>query len=208
MFQPQPIQIITDRHQADVLLQGDRPQLLKHLAVPASSTSLASHLELPRQKVNYHLRALEDVGLVHLVEERKARNCTERILQASAYQYILSPEILEDLSLPISQQERFSSAYLLNLAADTIRDLGILRAKAQKANQTLATLGLDGEIAFGSPAERHAFAQELSSSITQLIAKYHRPDQEQSRRFRLCLSVYPARISQSEKEPPNDTSEG
>ncbi|MEZ5248652.1 MAG: helix-turn-helix domain-containing protein [Ilumatobacteraceae bacterium] len=38
-----------------------------------SATTLAASLCLPRQQVNYHLRVLEDLGLVHLAEERRRR---------------------------------------------------------------------------------------------------------------------------------------
>ena len=40
-------------------------------------------LGLSRQKVNYHLRALEDAGLVEHVEDRRRGNCTERIVRAT-----------------------------------------------------------------------------------------------------------------------------
>ena len=39
---------------------------------------LAAAIGLPRQKVNYHLRALERHGLVELVQERRKGNVTER----------------------------------------------------------------------------------------------------------------------------------
>ena len=41
--------------------------------------------------MNYHLRALEEHGLVELVEERKKGNMTERVLQATALSYVISP---------------------------------------------------------------------------------------------------------------------
>ena len=47
-------------------------RLLAELAQPASaSNTLAARLGLARQKVNYHLRALELHGLVELVAERR-----------------------------------------------------------------------------------------------------------------------------------------
>jgi DNA-binding transcriptional ArsR family regulator len=52
-----------------------RRRLLELLRVPTSATELAATLGLPRQKVNYHVRALEAAGLVRLVEERQRRGC-------------------------------------------------------------------------------------------------------------------------------------
>ena len=51
-------------------------------------------LGLPRQNVNYHLKALERHGLVELVEERKKGNMTERMLRATALSYAISPAAL------------------------------------------------------------------------------------------------------------------
>ena len=69
---------------------SERPEL----AEPASATMLAARVGLARQKVNYHLRALERHGLVELVEERRKGNCTERVLRATAASYVISPAAL------------------------------------------------------------------------------------------------------------------
>ncbi len=65
-----------------VALSPIRRQLLDLLREPSSATQLAAALELPRQRVNYHLRELEKAGLVELVEERQRRGFIERILRA------------------------------------------------------------------------------------------------------------------------------
>jgi DNA-binding transcriptional ArsR family regulator len=49
----------------------DQVRLPAELTEPGSATTLAGKLDLPRQKLNYHLRALEKHGLVELVEERR-----------------------------------------------------------------------------------------------------------------------------------------
>jgi len=58
------------------------------------TAGLARKLGLPRQRLNYHLRALEDAGLVELVEERRKGNCFERLLRATARSFVISPEAL------------------------------------------------------------------------------------------------------------------
>lgn len=189
---PQPICVIQEKHQAQVLLQGDRIQYLKLLSEPGSASSLAQQVGTPRQKVNYHLRALEEAGLIHLVGTRKARNCTERILQATAIQYVLSPEVLADLAnSPTSDQNRFSSAYLINMAAKTIRELGTLRQLAQQAEKKIATMSLETELSFATAKDRSAFAQELTEMLSHLLAKYHRPESEEGREFRLFFGLHP-----------------
>ena len=41
-----------------------------------------------------YVRALESAGLVELVEERRKGNCNERVLQATAASYVISPSAL------------------------------------------------------------------------------------------------------------------
>jgi DNA-binding transcriptional ArsR family regulator len=64
------IQVIDDPTAATVALEPIRSRLLSELAAPASAATLVTRVGLARQKVNYHLRALEARGLVRLAEER------------------------------------------------------------------------------------------------------------------------------------------
>ena len=105
------VAVIEDPAAAEVSLDPMRARLLGELAEPASATMLASRVGLPRQKVNYHLRALERHGLVELVEERRKGNCTERVLQATAASYVISPAALAPLtSSPTSRTRRPATA--------------------------------------------------------------------------------------------------
>jgi hypothetical protein len=48
----------------------------------------------PRKRGLTRFPALERHGLVELVEERRKGNCTERVLQATAAAYVISPSAL------------------------------------------------------------------------------------------------------------------
>src|SRR5919199_816097 len=85
------VAVIEDPAAAEVSLDPIRSRLLAELAQPGSATMLAGKIGLPRQKVNYHLRTLEQHGLIPLVEERRKGNVTERVLQAPAASYVISP---------------------------------------------------------------------------------------------------------------------
>ncbi|MBC8090563.1 MAG: helix-turn-helix transcriptional regulator, partial [Pseudonocardia sp.] len=86
--------VIDDPAAAGVSLDPIRSRLLAALVEPGSATTLAAVVGLTRQKVNYHLRTLEQYGLVELVEERRRGNMTERVLQATAASYVISPSTL------------------------------------------------------------------------------------------------------------------
>src|SRR5258707_9268072 len=85
------IQVMDDPGAARVALEPIRSRLLSELAAPASAATLATRVGLARQKVNYHLRALEAHGLVRLADERKWGGLTERLLVATAASYVFLP---------------------------------------------------------------------------------------------------------------------
>ena len=64
------VDVIEDPAAAVVALDPMRSRLLAELGEPASAATLATRLDVPRQKVNYHLRALESHGLARVAEQR------------------------------------------------------------------------------------------------------------------------------------------
>ena len=76
---------------ATAALHPLRLEILSELAEPESAAGLARRIGMPRQQVNYHIRQLEEQGLVKLVGERRVRNCIERLVQAVGRSYVISP---------------------------------------------------------------------------------------------------------------------
>ncbi len=183
------MQLVSDPEQVAALRHRERRRALELLAEPGSATSLAPRLGSSRQRVNYHLRELERVGLARLVEERRRRNCVERVLQATARAYLLAPEMVgED---PEVAHDRFSSAWLMTQAARTVREVGELRDRASQQQRRLATLSLESELRFASAADRAAFADELAAALAGLVARYHDASAPGGRSFRLQLGLHP-----------------
>ena len=88
---PAALQIVQSPEKAAILLQSGRLSLLEGLSEPDSSAGLARRLGIPRQKVNYHLRELEREGFVELFEERRKGNCIERVVRATAREFLIAP---------------------------------------------------------------------------------------------------------------------
>ena len=186
------VAVIEDPATAEVSLDPIRSRLLAALAVPGSATMLAAQVGLPRQKVNYHLRTLEQHGLLELVEERRKGNVTERVLQATAASYVISPAALAAVAPdPARAPDRLSARWLLAVAARLVRDVGELITGAGKTRQKLATFAIDGEIRFAGPADRAAFAEELTVAVTALVARYHDEEAPGGRSHRLVVAVHP-----------------
>jgi DNA-binding transcriptional ArsR family regulator len=194
------VAVIEDPAAAEVSLDPIRTRLLAELSQPASATTLAARLGLARQKVNYHLRALERVGLIELREERRRGNMTERIMSATASSYVISTAALAAVAPdPERSPDQLSAMWLVALAARLVREVGELMRGAKRARRPLATFGIDTEVRFASAAERAAFAAELSSAIEGLVAAYHDEAAAGARRHRLLVALHPA-LTTTEKE--------
>ena len=185
--------VIDDLDRAATVLHPLRLRILSELSEADSATGLARKLGLPRQQLNYHLRLLEEEGLVEAVEERQRRGCVERVLRTIAQSYVISPGTLGPLAAdPALVRDRASSAYLVAVAARTLREVASLRQRAEEQGKQLPTLTLQSEIRFRSASEQHEFAQELTRQVADLIARYHDEGAAEGRWFRFVAGSYPA----------------
>ena len=187
------VEVIADPAAAEASLDPVRARLLAELAEPGSAAGLAEKVGLPRQNVNYHLKALERHGLVELVDERRKGNVTERVLRATAASYVISPTALAALQPdPSRSPDRLSARWMIALAARLVRDVGELLVGAAKARKRLATFAMDGEVRFASARDRAAFAEELATAVTRLIGKYHDESADGGRSHRVIVAVHPS----------------
>jgi predicted ArsR family transcriptional regulator len=185
-------EVIESPAAATVALEPVRSRLLAELASPASAAELAARLDLPRQKVNYHLRALEAHGLVREVDTRKWGGLVERRLEATASSYVVSPAALGAAAAsPERTADRLSASYLIALAARAVREVGQLVRAALRREQRLATLSIDTEIRFRSAAQRAAFSQELAEAVAGLAARYHDANAPGGRPHRVVVLAHP-----------------
>ena len=184
--------IIDDPAAAIVALEPIRSRLLAELAEPASAATLATRIGLARQKVNYHVRALEAHQLVREAGKRQWGGLTERLLVASASSYIVSPKAMGPVAVdPNRGADRLSASYLIALAARIVDEVSDLLRRALAADKRLATLSLDTEIRFRSAADRAAFSNELIQAVTGLVARYHDESAPGGRAHRLVLMAHP-----------------
>lgn len=186
------VEVIADPASAAAALDPVRAKLLAELREPASASTLASRLGVPRQRINYHLRLLEKHGLVEVAGTRAWGGLTERQLVATAAGYVVAPEALGAAgSAPQSSSDRMSAAYVVALAARVVSEVGGMARNAVRQRKRLPVFGLDTAIRFGSPGDRAAFAEELTVAVNQLVSKYHDERTPNGRWQRLMVSVHP-----------------
>ncbi|MEH1166295.1 helix-turn-helix domain-containing protein [Micromonospora sp. CPCC 205539] len=187
------IAVIEDPAAAEASLDPTRARLLAALAEPASATMLAARVGLPRQKINYHLRALEQHGLIELVEERRKGNVTERVMRATAASYVISPVAFAAVRPNPSQSpDRLSARWLLALAARLVQDVGALITGAERARKPVATFAVDATVRFASASDRAAFAEELAVTVANLVGRYHDEQAPGGREHRVVLALHPS----------------
>lgn len=187
------LEVIDRPETAALALDPLRHRILAALDTPASAASLAPQLGLTRQQLNYHLRLLEQHGLVVPAGERRWGGITERLVVATATSFVVSPAAFGLLGAdPERSQDRMSASYLIALAARIVKEVGLLWRRSREQQKRLATLSLDTVISFRSPAERAAFTSELTSTITMLAARYHCEGTDGARPHRLVVAAYPA----------------
>ncbi len=184
------VEVIEDPAVAAIALDPIRAQLLAELAEsPASAAVVAERVGLTRQKANYHLRTLEEHGLVELAEIRMRGGISERVLRATAATFVVSPAaIAASGARPEHINDRLSAGYLVTLGGRLVSEVGALSRAAEDALKRLPTFGLDTEISFRNAADRAAFADELTDAILALVSRYHH---DAGRSHRLIVASHP-----------------
>lgn len=189
-----PMALLDDADRVRTALSPIRRRLLAELQTPGSAASLAVALDMPRQKIGYHLKALEDAGLVNLVEQRQRRGFTERLFTASADAYLIDPDLLAGPAPEALTQDRYAADHLIRTAAETVREVGRMRQAADAEGRRLLTFTIDAEIAFAAPGDIERFAERLTQAVVALAAEFNT---EGGRPYRLIAATHPAKGSKT-----------
>jgi len=186
------IQLLHDPERVRLALSPVKRRLLERLREPSSATRLAAALGTSRQRVNYHLRALEQAGLVVLVEERQRRGCTERVLVATADAFVVDPSVMhaDDASAPPPVQDRYAAQHLIGTAAGVVRDVARMQAAAEREQTRLLTFTVEAEVGFADPGDIERFATRLAELMRQAASEFNPP--AGGRRYRVVAGGHPA----------------
>jgi DNA-binding transcriptional ArsR family regulator len=206
----QDLVIVRDAGAALALLDPERLRLAEALAAaPDSASGLARRLGETRQRLNYHLRVLEDAGLVELAEERGSGMRAERVLRLTARRFVLDPGTAGGLAggEPGEVGDRFSASYLVALAARAIRELAALQERAARSRTRLATASVNAHVRMATPARFDAFMTDLTRAVAEVVARHH-DEQGEGRWFRVIGGVYPGPAPNRDSEEANDGEAG
>ncbi|MFD2369554.1 winged helix-turn-helix domain-containing protein [Brevibacillus sp. GCM10020057] len=181
--------VVESPEQAMALLNPLRAEILSRLTEPASAAEVARGINEIPQRVNYHLKALEKVGLVRKVGSRQVRNLVEVLYLAIARTYILS-EALNWASDTVQQmKDQGALSHLVHTAERIKRDALLLMERSDQETE-IPSATLDATIRLVSAEQRSAFVEEYVQLVNQLVKKYqtHADGQET---YQVILAVYP-----------------
>ena len=187
------LDIIDDPTRARVALQPIRLRLLHLLDEPQSAPQVAKTMGMPRQRVLYHLRALEAQHLVEAHDHGSVGRRIDRTYVRTATSYAIAPKTLGGVAVDArTVADAFSSAYLSAVAGRALNDLAALGKAAAARGKRVPTITLETDVRFATPADQQRFANELTTALTRLAAKYHDPGATSGRTFRVFACGYPA----------------
>ena len=181
--------LLEDSGQVRLALTPLRRQLLEGLRQPASASELGLRLGLSRQKVNYHLGVLERAGLVRLVETRARRGFTERVLQATASEFVVDPQLMGERQA-LRSRDRYAADHLVQVASDTLRAVSRQQAEADRAQKRLLTFTIEADVSFEQPADVYRFTESVAEAVRAAAETYGVLSGGQ--RYRVVVGGHPA----------------
>lgn len=179
-------QVVDDPDMILNSMSGFRRTLLEMLDEPDSATGLARKLGVSRQKVNYHLRTLEENGFVELAELRQRRGLTERVVRRSADVVVVNPLAFDTTGLGATDAAGVSG--VVTTATDMIRHAATVTRSAGADEQRVAAAALETTIRVASPGD----VRRLLADLGNVIAGY---DSETGMSIRIASLLLP--------EPPD-----
>lgn len=182
-----PLRLVDDPARVRLALSPIRRRMLEELVEPASATELAARIGITRQKANYHLRVLEQAGLVEMVELRQRRGCVERVLRASAG-LVLDPAMLGRRNR-VREHDRHAAEHLIATAEDTVREVARMTAAAGARHERLLTFTVESRLTFARPADVHRFTDELAAALQEIARRYDSPS---GAAYRVVIGGHPA----------------
>lgn len=183
-----------------VLLNPLRAEILNRLVEPASAAEVARMINETPQRINYHLKALEKVGLARRVGTRQVRNLVEVLYQAIARTFVLSESLNWSPETVQKMKDQGSLSHLITTSERMKRDALLLMERSDE-NTEIPSATLETNIRLQSQEQRQEFVQEYVKLVKELVEKYQISSGSKAEEaYNVVLAVYPQLNLGGEKE--------
>lgn len=182
--------VVRSPEQAAALLNPLRAEILAHTREPASAAEVARKIGDSPQRINYHLKALEKVGLVRRVGARQVRNLVEVLYQAIAKSFLLSEAVGLDSWAAERIKEQGSLAHLITLSERIRRD-ALLLMEQSETEREIPSASLQMKVHLDSEERRNAFLRDYAAMLEELVSRYGAAEDSDENAFRVAAVIYP-----------------
>jgi DNA-binding transcriptional ArsR family regulator len=195
----EPVHVVEDIEALQVLGHPLRVRILELLREPGSAATIARELGETRQKVNYHLKELERVGLVEAAGERRAGNFIETLYEAAGRSFLVSPSVAwsDPRRVDVLRQQH-SLENLVMVGARLQRDAVTLLDRAAFDGEQIASAAVEADVHFADERDRASFLEEYLAAVQKLSDRYGCRD---GLPYRVVLAAHPASESGERAEP-------
>ncbi len=185
----QPVHVVEDIEALQVLGNPLRVRILDLLREPGSAATIAREVGETRQKVNYHLKELERVGLVEPAGERRAGNFIETLYQAVGRSFLVSPRVAwSDPRRVDALRQQHSLENLVMVGARLQQDAITLLDRAAFDGEEIASAAVEADVHFADEQDRAAFLEEYLAAVQELCDRHGARD---GLPYRVVLAAHP-----------------
>jgi DNA-binding transcriptional ArsR family regulator len=166
-----------------------RVAMLEALHEPRSAAAVGRELGQTRQRMTYHLKALEQAGLVERVGTRQNGNFLETLYRAAARAFVVSPQVAWSGPRRIEAlRSQHALGTLVGIGEQLQRDAAALLDRAAYESEQIASAAVSAEVGFDSDAERGAFMREYLEATKDLLDRY---GARGGKPYRVVLAIHP-----------------
>lgn len=172
-----------------------RTRIYEALAVkPMTATQVGEELDEPAPKAHYHVRELERVGLVRLVETRERGGILEKYYRAIARGLRVPPSLFQQA--PPDEVASAMDSFLYSVVAGFKTTVSrLIASKAPDFNASMLTLSSDS--LWMTPEE---YQRTLKAALELFKPYYQRRGVEGEREISLTVISYDARLGRPESD--------
>jgi len=174
--------------QALALLNPLRAEILRILNEPSSASEVGRQLGETPQKMNYHLKALEKVGLIRRSGTRQVKNLIEVLYRSIAKTYLIPDSFGWSDETVNRMKDQGSLRHLINVS-ERMRSDALRLMEASDEAQEIPSATLETEIYLPTEDDRQAFVRDYTAAVKSLADKYGSKNKQNG--YKLLMAVYP-----------------
>jgi DNA-binding transcriptional ArsR family regulator len=174
--------------QALALLNPLRVEILRIMNEPASASEVGRQLRETPQKINYHLKSLEKVGLIQRSGSRQVKNLIEVLYQSISKNFII-PESFGWSEETVSRMKDQGALTHLITISERMRSDALQLMETSEQNVEIPSAAMETEVYLPDEADRQAFIHDYAEAIKLLAEKYRTDSRNNA--YRVLMAVYP-----------------